>query len=245
MTPAILAFVILMPHSMAVAAMPPRGQSAGSESADSKQTADFSKKSSVIQTLHTAVSFRDDGTATREETARIQIQSVGGIDDWGLLSFAFNSANQDVEIGYVRVLQSDGTIVSTPLSDVQEVTDDVTRDAPMYSDYRDPRIAIERRACVFWTLGVTECSAGGSGESHTTQFNSRFRGSWSLPGVVFRRTRHDLARVHPTALFFLPSQVRSVAQQSRADCNNSHFSQSALMRSTQRRAWRTSLAANR
>ena len=102
---ATLTFVVLMPYVLAVAAMPPRGQNAGSGSAESKQTADYSKESSVIQTLHTSVSFRDDGTATREETARIQIQSEGGIEDWGLLSFSFNSANQDVEIGYVRVLE--------------------------------------------------------------------------------------------------------------------------------------------
>jgi hypothetical protein len=47
------------------------------------------------------------------------------------------------------------------------------------------------------------------------------------------------------ALFYLSSQVCSLAQQSRADCNNSNFSQSALMRSTQRRACRTSLPASR
>jgi len=119
MTVATFAFVFLMPHVVAVASMPPQGQNSGSKAADSKQTADYSKESSVVQTLHTAVSFRDDGTATREETARIQIQSEGGIEDWGLLSFSFNSANQDVEIGYVRVLEPDGTIVSTPLRGCQ------------------------------------------------------------------------------------------------------------------------------
>lgn len=143
MTTATLAFAILMPHVVAVASMPAREQNAGSQSAGSKQAADYSKESSVIQTLHTAVSFRDDGAATREETARIQIQSEGGIEDWGLLSFSFNSANQDVEIGYVRVLQPDGTIVNTPLSDVQEVTDDVTRDAPTYSDYREKHVPVK------------------------------------------------------------------------------------------------------
>lgn len=143
MTTATLAFAILMPHVVAVASMPARGQNAGSQSAAAKQAADYSKESSVIQTLHTAVSFRDDGAATREETARIQIQSEGGIEDWGLLSFSFNSANQDVEIGYVRVLQPGGTIVTTPFSDVQEVTDDVTRDAPMYSDYREKHVPVK------------------------------------------------------------------------------------------------------
>jgi Tfp pilus assembly protein PilF len=140
---ATLVFAVLMSHVVAVAAMPPWGQNAGSLSAESKETADYSKEGSVIATLHTAVTFMDDGTSTRDETARIQIQSEGGIEDWGLLSFSFNSANQDVEIGYVRVLEPDGTIVSTPLSDVQEVTDDVTRDAPTYSDYREKHVPVK------------------------------------------------------------------------------------------------------
>jgi hypothetical protein len=46
----------------------------------------------------------------------------------------------------------------------------------------------------------------------------------------------------PSALSF---QVRSVAQQTLADWNNLHFSRSALIRSTQPRAWRTSLPASR
>lgn len=143
MTTAALAIAIIMSHVAAAASMPSRGQNTSSKSAEPKQSADYSKESSVIQTLYTTVSFRDDGTATREETARIQIQSEGGIEDWGLLIFAFNSANQDVEIGYVRVLQPDGSIASTPFSDVQEVTDDVTRDAPMYSDYREKHVPVK------------------------------------------------------------------------------------------------------
>jgi len=143
MITAIMTFAVFMLPVIPVASMPPRGQSAGSGAAKPNQTADYSKESSVIQGLHTAVSFRDDGAATREETARIQIQSEGGIEEWGLLSFPFNSANQEVEIGYVRVLQPDGTIVTTPLADVQDVTGDVTREAPMYSDYREKHVPVK------------------------------------------------------------------------------------------------------
>ena len=60
----------------------------------------------------------------------------------------------------------------------------------------------------------------------------------------------SLACTHTTAalfdhhyLFAFSSQVRSVAQQSRADCNKRHFSMSALMCSLQPRTWRTNLPA--
>jgi len=79
---------------------------------------------------------------------------------------------------------------------------------------------------------------------HFTQFDSVFRGSQFLQGVVFRWVRHALAMVR-LRLWIASSQVCSLAQQSRADCNSSSFSKSALTRSTQRRAWRTSFAASR
>ena len=53
------------------------------------------------------------------------------------------SANQSVEIVYVRVIQPDGSVVPTPLTDVQGVTDEVTRDAPMYSDYREKQVPVK------------------------------------------------------------------------------------------------------
>jgi len=37
----------------------------------------------------------------------------------------------------VRVVKPDGTIVTTRTANVQDVTADVTREAPMYSDYRE------------------------------------------------------------------------------------------------------------
>ena len=117
---------------------PPRPQSLGA--ATPSQTADYAKESSVIQSQRTTVSFAADGTATREDTAGIRVQSEGGIEEWGLLSFAFNSANQVVEISYVRVVKRDGSMVTTPLTDVQDVTAEVTSEAPMYSD-------LPRKAC--------------------------------------------------------------------------------------------------
>ena len=135
--------LVLTLQPVAVAAAPTYWQGSGQQKAESNQTADNSKESSVIQLLHTAVGFREDGAATREETAQIQIKAQGGIEEWGLLSFSFNSSNQEVEIAYVRVLEPDGTVVTTPLADVQEVTDDVTREAPLYSDYREKHVPVK------------------------------------------------------------------------------------------------------
>jgi hypothetical protein len=50
---------------------------------------------------------------------------------------------------------------------------------------------------------------------------------------------------HSLSLFAFSFQVRSVAQQSRADGNKRHFSRSALICSIPPRAWCTSLPAHR
>jgi tetratricopeptide (TPR) repeat protein/transglutaminase-like putative cysteine protease len=140
---AIWTILIIAPQPIAVVSMPVQGENGGSRAAGPSENADYSKESAVVQTLRTVVSFRNDGAGTREETARIQVQSQGGLEDWGLLSFGFNSANQEVEIAYVRVMAPDGTVVTTPLTDVQDVTDDITREAPMYSDHREKHVPVK------------------------------------------------------------------------------------------------------
>src|SRR2546427_1612795 len=117
---------------------PPRPQSLGA--ATPSQTADYAKESSVLQSQRTTVSFATDGTATREDTAGIRVQSEGGIEEWGLLSFAFNSANQVVEISYVRVVEPDDSMVTTPLTGGQDATAELTTEAPMYTDYRGKHV---------------------------------------------------------------------------------------------------------
>jgi len=43
----------------------------------------------------------------------------------------------------VRVVKPDGTIVTTRTANVQDVTADVTREAPMYSDYREKHAPVK------------------------------------------------------------------------------------------------------
>ena len=139
--PLTTAFVVCLVYSASFASRPPRPQSPSA--ARASQTGDYLNESSVIESQRTTVSFAADGTATREDTARIRVQSEGGIEEWGLLSFAFNSANQVVGISYVRVVKPDGSMVTTPLTDMQDVTAEVTSEAPMYSDYREKHVPVK------------------------------------------------------------------------------------------------------
>jgi tetratricopeptide (TPR) repeat protein len=105
--------------------------------------ADYSQEASVIEELSTKVAFDNDGNATREQTSRVRVQTDGGVQQWGLLSFPFQSATQTVEIDYVRVRKADGTTLVTPPDNVQDLDAEITRTAPFYSDLREKHVAVK------------------------------------------------------------------------------------------------------
>jgi len=104
---------------------------------------DYSKESFIIEKERTTASFEDSGLATRAGSAEVRVQSEAGVQKWGLLSFGYNAANEELAIGYVRVRKADGTAVETPPESVQDVTSEVTRLAPMYSDYHEKHVAVK------------------------------------------------------------------------------------------------------
>jgi pentatricopeptide repeat protein len=125
------------------AAMSGRGQAPQAAAANPNRPPDYSKEAFVIESLRTAASFENDGTGTRETTARIKVQSQAGVQQWGLLTFGYSSANEQVEIGYVRVHKADGRLIETTAADVQDMTSEVTRIAPIYSDYREKHVTVK------------------------------------------------------------------------------------------------------
>ena len=104
---------------------------------------DFSKEALVFDKLYTRVREEADGTGTRETTARIRILADAGVKQLAVLSFTYTASNQQVDIGYVRVVKPDGTMVVTPGYNVQDLPADVTREAPMYSDIHQKHVAVK------------------------------------------------------------------------------------------------------
>ena len=54
----------------------------------------------------------------------------------------YNSANERVEIPYVRVLKEDGTVVKAGDDAVQDLSAPIEREAPVYTDYRQKHITV-------------------------------------------------------------------------------------------------------
>jgi tetratricopeptide (TPR) repeat protein/transglutaminase-like putative cysteine protease len=104
---------------------------------------DFSKEAYVLEKLNTRIVAEDDGGGTRERTAEIRILAEAGVKTFAVLSFTYTSANEVVDVDYVRVRKPDGTIVKTPDYNIQDMPGEVTRSAPLYSDIHEKHIAVK------------------------------------------------------------------------------------------------------
>jgi len=108
-----------------------------------KAGADYSKESFIIERLLTVSTFENDGTSSRTTTSAVRVQSEAGVQHWGVLSVGYSTTNEQVEIGYVRVRKADGTVVETPADSAQDLTSEIMRVAPMYSDYHEKHVAVK------------------------------------------------------------------------------------------------------
>ena len=104
---------------------------------------DNSKEGIVYAHILSRVRFESDGTGTRETSAEIKIQSEAGVQQFGVLNVAYTSANETLEIRYVRARKPDGSVVTTPEYNIQDMPAEVTRSAPMYSDIHEKHIVVK------------------------------------------------------------------------------------------------------
>ena len=97
----------------------------------------------VVERLATRVACEADGSGTRETVAVIRVQAQAGVQGLAVLTFAYVSSTDSIEIAYVRVRKPDGTVVATPAYNIQDMPADITRAAPMYSDNHEKHITVK------------------------------------------------------------------------------------------------------
>ncbi|MBZ5568001.1 MAG: DUF3857 domain-containing protein [Acidobacteriia bacterium] len=102
----------------------------------------YAQEPYVVELQRTVYRFENDGTGRKETSARIRVQSESGVELLGQLVFGYNSANESMQIPYVRVLKSDGTVVTASASAVQDLTAPVAREAPVYTDYHQKHVTV-------------------------------------------------------------------------------------------------------
>lgn len=118
------------------AAASARAQTAGTP-------ADYSKQAAIYEKISTKMNFENDGTTTQEYFARIKLQSQAALQSLGTVRLSYAASDGGVEIDYVRVVKPDGTVVTTPLTDVLDIPAEVTQIAPLYSDWKEKRVPVK------------------------------------------------------------------------------------------------------
>jgi tetratricopeptide (TPR) repeat protein len=104
---------------------------------------DYSKEAYIVERSHTRVTAEADGRGTRELTGEVKILADAGVKEFALLNFTYTSANEVVDVDYVRVRKPDGTVISTPDYNIQDMPADITRAAPVYSDIHEKHVAVK------------------------------------------------------------------------------------------------------
>jgi tetratricopeptide (TPR) repeat protein/transglutaminase-like putative cysteine protease len=104
---------------------------------------EYSQEAYVINRYYVRFSAEADGTGTRELTAEVKVLADAGVKAFAVLSFTYSSANEVVDVDYVRVRKPDGTVVQTPDYNIQDMPGEVTRTAPLYSDIHEKHIAVK------------------------------------------------------------------------------------------------------
>jgi hypothetical protein len=120
-----------------------KGQNQAAPQAAQASFASYSQEAYVIEQHSVKLSINRDGTGNEEEHARLHIQSEAGLQRYGVLVFPFASANSSVEVLSMQVLKANGTVISTPLTSVEDIPAEITRTAPFYSDLREKHVPVK------------------------------------------------------------------------------------------------------
>src|SRR6476620_11224335 len=119
------------------ACMPFASKAAQLQEKPSSAEPDYSKEAFVVQRYETRLVMEVDGTGTRELTAEVKMLAEAGVKGFAVLTFTYTTANEVVEVNYVRVRKPDGSVITTPDYNIQDMPGEVTRSAPMYSDIHE------------------------------------------------------------------------------------------------------------
>jgi tetratricopeptide (TPR) repeat protein len=102
-------------------------------------TPDYSQQPFVVEHYKQTVRFENDGTGREEQEVSVRVISESGVQALGQLKVGYSALSDKLEIAYVRVHKSDGTVIAAQDSAVQDLT---LPDAPVYTDYHQKHISV-------------------------------------------------------------------------------------------------------
>jgi tetratricopeptide (TPR) repeat protein len=103
---------------------------------------DYSAEPIVIEQFDHVYTMATDGTGVRQFTVASRIHSDAVVRQLGVLSLSYASSSEHIELSYVRVRRSDGSVTETPVTEAIEMPSAVTTAAPFYSDLKELQIPV-------------------------------------------------------------------------------------------------------
>lgn len=85
--------------------------------------------------------FESNGSSVQTVRQQVKLQNEAGIRLFGIITFSYISGN-DFSIDTVEVHKKDGSTIKAGPSNVQEVTPEISRVAPTYSDLRQKQVTV-------------------------------------------------------------------------------------------------------
>ena len=144
--PCVFSLMLLFSASIKFAGQPTvkaqTGKATETRAETGKKSDDYSQEAVVLEQLKTVYRFEKDGTGTHELTFRAKVQTEAAVERFGQLVFSYVSANERLNVDFVRVQKPDGSIVAASAGDVQDLTAPVSRQAPVYTDVRQKHITV-------------------------------------------------------------------------------------------------------
>ncbi|MGH9927864.1 MAG: DUF3857 domain-containing protein [Pyrinomonadaceae bacterium] len=121
---------------------PPPGPAAQKVAPQAEEAPDYSQEAMVVEQLKMSYRFEKDGTCQRDLRLRVRVQTEAGLERFGQLVFAYSSANENLDVDFLRVRKADGTIISATAGDIQDLSAPIAREAPVYTDLRQKHVTV-------------------------------------------------------------------------------------------------------
>jgi Flp pilus assembly protein TadD/transglutaminase-like putative cysteine protease len=102
----------------------------------------YSQEPFIIEQYSTTALYENDGTGERDLAVSIRVQSEAGVEQLREIRFGYSSANEQMDIRFVRVHEADGAIVSAGQDAVKEMTAMVLHNDPVYTDYKEKQVTV-------------------------------------------------------------------------------------------------------
>src|SRR5947209_19258256 len=146
--------------------------------------ADYPNEEFVYLLDDGVVRFEPDGRSSRTYRQVIQILNQDGAEAWGEQSFSYSSGSERLTVNWIRVLKTNGEVISPQPAHEQESLAPVAFEAPVYSDEKVRRVTLSGVApgtLVDWSYTVERVKPLVPGEYYT---------GWRVTtGLLTRRSR--------------------------------------------------------